>query len=90
MERGGVPLACALHGLRARGTSEPLKPPGPWEPAPPPANWPHGLSSLCERPLPRGGGGGGGGLFVGPPAEGLQWRQQLPALTRAVLAEPKH
>lgn len=84
-ERGGVPLACALRGPRARGISEPLRPPGPWGPRPAARR---GLSSLCERPLPRGGGGGGG-LFVDPSAEGLRRRRRLPALTRAILAEPK-
>lgn len=70
-ERGGVPPAGALRGPRALGTHEPLRPPGPWGPRPAAAGRPaRGLSSLCERPLPRGGGGGGRGLCVGLPAEG--------------------
>lgn len=68
-KRGGVPPACALRGPRARGTHEPLRPPGPWGPRPAAGRAARGLSSLCERPLPRGGGGGRG-LCVGPPAEG--------------------
>lgn len=68
--RGGVPLACALRGPRALGTREPLRPPGPWGPRPAAGRLACGLSSLCERPLLRGGGGGSGELCVGPPAEG--------------------
>ena len=69
-QRERVPLACALCGPRALGTREPLRPPGPWGPRPAAGRVACGLSSLCERPLPRGGGGGSGGLCVGPPAEG--------------------
>lgn len=67
-ERGGVPLvlrpsrAESAEQSRNSQASRPLGTP----PRRPPAR---GLSSLCERPLPRGAGGGGG-VRVGPPAEG--------------------
>lgn len=67
-ERGGVPLA--LRPSRAESaeqsrTSQASRPPG----TPPRGPTARGLSSLCERPLPRGGSGGGG-VRVGPPAKG--------------------
>ena len=61
-----MPAPFAGREREAPATSEAS---GPWGPRPAAGRPARGLSSLCERPLPRGGGGGGG-LCVGPPAEG--------------------